>query len=183
VYAPPGQVWCRRYPVHVDFAVGDLVVYGNHGVGSIAARKEQRVLGTKREVVVVELEEGLTVTLPLELAQSQLRPPASEADLRRVREALRDDRTLSTVNWLSRRRETLEKLTAGTPVELAEIVSEGAQRERLRLEKGGKLSLSSSEREIFGKARRLLSGEIALALDIQPAAAEGWIDKHLARPA
>ena len=168
--------------MHMELAVGDLVVYGNHGVGSVAARKRQQVLGTNREVVVVELEEGLTVTLPVELAQTQLRPLASGADLRRVREALRGDRDLSTVNWLSRRRETLEKLTAGTPVELAEIVSEGAQRERLRLAKGNKVSLSSSEREVFGKARRLLSDEIALALDIQPSAAEGWIDKHLARP-
>jgi CarD family transcriptional regulator len=167
----------------VKFAPGDLVVYGNHGVGSVAAREEQTVLGTTCEVVVVELEGDLTVTLPLELAQKQLRPLASEADLRRVREALRDDGQLSVVPWLSRRRETVGKLTGGNPVQLAEIVSEGAQRERLRLARGNKSQLSSGEREIFNKARRLLSGEIALALDIQPDAADGWIDKHLARPA
>jgi CarD family transcriptional regulator len=167
----------------MKLAPGDLVVYGNHGVGCVAARKEQTVLGTTCEVVVVELEGDLTVTLPLELAQKQLRPLASEADLRRVGEALRDDGQLSVVPWLSRRRETLGKLTGGNPVQLAEIVSEGAQRERLRLARGSKSQLSSGEREIFSKARTLLSGEIALALDIQPAAADGWIDKHLARPA
>jgi CarD family transcriptional regulator, regulator of rRNA transcription len=168
--------------VSVELAVGDLVVYGNHGVGSIAARKEQRVLGATREVVVVELEDELTVTLPLELAQTQLRPIATGADLRRVREALRGDGELSVDPWLSRRRETMAKLTAGNPVQLAEIVSEGAQRERMRAAKGSKPQLSSGEREIFTKARRLLSGEIALALDIQPSAADGWIDKHLDRP-
>jgi RNA polymerase-interacting CarD/CdnL/TRCF family regulator len=67
-------------------------------------------------------------------------------------------------------------------VELAEIVSEGAQRERLRLAKGGKAQLSFSERQIFAKARKLLSDEIALVLDIEPAAAEVWIDRYLARP-
>lgn len=169
--------------MRVNLAVGDLVVYGNHGVGRIAARKEQTILGTTREVVVIELEGELTATLPLELAQTQLRPLASGADLRRVREALRDDSQLNVDPWLSRRRETLEKLTGGNPVQLAEIVSEGAQRERLRAAKGSKPQLSTGEREIFGKARRLLSGEIALALGIQAAAAEGWIDKHLARPA
>jgi RNA polymerase-interacting CarD/CdnL/TRCF family regulator len=166
----------------MKLAVGDLVVYRNHGVGRIAARREQEVLGESQEVVVLELEE-LTVILPLALARTQLRPLANAAELRRVGHALRDDGALNASNWLSRRRETLEKLIGGTPVELAEIVSEGAQRQRLRSASGGERHLSVSEREIFTSARRLLSDEIALALDIQPTAAERWIDRHLARPA
>jgi CarD family transcriptional regulator len=158
-----------------------MVVYGNHGVGRIAARRKQKVLGEVQEVVVLELDE-LTVTLPLELARTQLRPLANEAALRSVREALRDDSALSSSNWLSRRTETLEKLTGGSPMELAQIVSEGAQRERLR-QASGKAPLSSSEREIFTKARQLLSNEIAHALNVDQAAAEGWIDRHLERPA
>ena len=141
-----------------------------------------KVLGKAQEVVVLELEE-LSAILPLALARTQLRPLANDAELRQVGEALRDDGVLDSRNWLSRRRDTLEKFIGGTPVELAQIVSEGAQRERLRSASGGPRHLSSSEREIFTKARRLLSDEISLALDIQPAAAEGWIDRHLARPA
>ncbi len=167
----------------VKLGVGDLVVYGTHGIGRITARKEQLVFGAKREVVVIELEDGLTATLPVDRAHEQLRALASEADLRRVRQALRDDRVLSVDPWLSRRRATMEKLTGGDPVELAEIVSEGAQRERMRQAKGTKQQLSSGEREIFQKARRLLSGEIALARDIQPATADGWIDEQLTRSA
>jgi RNA polymerase-interacting CarD/CdnL/TRCF family regulator len=166
----------------VKLAVGDLVVYGNHGIGRVAARRKQQVQGKAQDVVVIELEE-LTVTLPLEQARTHLRPLATEAELRNVRAALREDSSLSPSNWLSRRGETLEKLTGGTPVELAQIVSEGAQRERQRLADGGKRELSASEREVFGKARRLLADEIARALDIQLAAAESWIDRHLARPA
>jgi RNA polymerase-interacting CarD/CdnL/TRCF family regulator len=165
----------------MELAVGDVVVYGNHGVGRVAARRKQQVLGESQEVVVLELEE-LTVTLPLELARTNLRALADDDELRHVGEALGVEGALSTRNWLSRRRETQEKLTGGTPVELAEIVSEGAQRERLRAAKGGKAQLSLSERQIFAKARKLLSDEIALALDIQPEAAEVWIDRYLARP-
>ena len=168
----------------VKLAVGDLVVYGNHGVGRITGRSKRTILGESQDVVVVELDDELTVSLPLSLAQAQLRPPlANGAELRQVREALRGDGELSTENWLSRRRETLEKLTVGTPVSLAEIVSEGAQRERLRVARGTKPQLSPGEREIFSKARTLLSGEVALALDVQPDEAEVWIDRHLARPA
>jgi RNA polymerase-interacting CarD/CdnL/TRCF family regulator len=165
----------------VKLTVGDLVVYGNHGIGRIAAREEQEVFGEAQEVVVLELEE-LRVTLPLGLARRQLRPLANEAELRRVGEALSDDGAVSSRNWLSRRKETLEKLIGGTPVELAQIVSEGAQRELLRSAAGGKRNVASSEREIFTKAHRLLSEEIALALDIHPTAADSWIDRHLARP-
>jgi RNA polymerase-interacting CarD/CdnL/TRCF family regulator len=165
----------------MQLAVGDLVVYGNHGVGRVAVRKMQKVLGKSQEVVVLELED-LTVTLPLDLARTNLRALADDDELRHVGEALRVESALSTRNWLSRRRETQEKLTGGTPVELAEIVSEGAQRERVRAAKGGKAQLSLSERQLFAKARKLLSDEIALSLDIQPAAAEVWIDRYLARP-
>jgi CarD family transcriptional regulator, regulator of rRNA transcription len=167
--------------VTVKLEVGDLVVYRNHGIGRVAARRRQDVLGDAQEVVVLELQE-LTVTLPLALAVTQLRPVADGAELRRVGDALGDDRVLDSSNWLRRRSETLEKLTGGTPVELAQIVNEGAQRERLR-SASGKGQLSVSEREVFTKARALLCDEVALALDVQPTAAEEWIDRHLARPA
>jgi RNA polymerase-interacting CarD/CdnL/TRCF family regulator len=166
----------------VNLAVGDLVVYGNHGIGRVVARRKQEMLGETQDVVVLELEQ-LTVTLPLALAKTQLRPLANEADLRRVSDALQADGALNSRNWLSRRREALEKLIGGTPVELAQILSEGAQRERLRSASGGSRSqLSLSERQLHAKARALLAGEIALALDIQPEEAETWIDGHLMRP-
>jgi CarD family transcriptional regulator len=167
----------------VRFAVGDVVVYGTHGIGRIASRDERAVLGETKEVVVVELEDGLTVTLPLERAREQLRPLASEADVREVRKELRADRELNLGPWLSRRQAALEKLASADPVKLAEIVSEGAQRERMRLGSRAKPQLSAGEREIFVKARKLLAVEIAQALGLQPADADGWIDEQLARPA
>jgi len=167
--------------VWVKLAVGDVVVYGTHGIGRVAALKEQVGLGATREVVVLELADGLTVTLPLERAREQLRPLVSEADMDRVQETLREDRVLSVDPWLSRRRETLAKLTGGDPVELAEIVGDGAQRERTRRAKGSKPQLSSGEREIFVKAWQLLSGEIARARGLQQAEADGWLDEQLSR--
>jgi RNA polymerase-interacting CarD/CdnL/TRCF family regulator len=163
----------------VKLAVGDLVVYGNHGIGRVTARRKQELLGETKDVVVLELEQ-LKVTLPLTLASTQLRSLASKADLRLVGDALRSDRELSSGNWLSRRKEALGKLIGGTPVELAQIVREGAQRERLRsTSRNGKGQLSLSERQLCTRARELLADEVALALHIQPAAAEGWIDGHL----
>lgn len=165
----------------MKLSVGDVVVYGTHGIGHVAARESQVVLGAKQEVVVLELADGLTVTLPLSRAEEQLRPLASEADMDKVGETLRKDRDLSADPWLSRRRDALAKLTGGDPVELAEIVGDGAQRERVRRAKGSKPELSSGEREIFVKARKLLSGEIARARGIGESEADVWIDEQLTR--
>lgn len=166
----------------MQLAVGDLVVYGTHGVGRVAAHTNHVANGEKRELVVLELTDGLTVTLPITRAREHLRPVATKADLKSIRETLRADRRLSSEPWLSRRRETIEKLTAGTLVGLAEIVSDGAQRERIRLASGNTSRLPTAEREVFVKARGLLCDEIALALSLQPAEADGWIEKQLARP-
>jgi CarD family transcriptional regulator len=163
----------------VKFAVGDAVVYGTHGIGRVISREKQGAAG---ELVVLELGEGLTVTLPLERAREQLRPVASKADLSRVQDTLREERSLSFDPWLSRRREMLEKLAAGTLAGLAEIVSEGAQRERIRVANGSAPRLPTAERDVIVKARELLSGEIALALSLQPTDADDWIEQQLSRP-
>jgi len=167
----------------MKFAIGDAVVYGTYGIGRVVARKAQVANGAAGEIIVLALADGLTITLPLQRAREQLRPVASKADVSRVREALREDRSLSFDPWLSRRRETLEKLTAGTLTGLAEIVSEGAQRERIRVANGSPPRLPSAERDVFIKAKELLAGEIALALSLEPTAADDWIEEQLARPA
>jgi RNA polymerase-interacting CarD/CdnL/TRCF family regulator len=163
----------------VEFAVGDAVVYGTHGIGRVISREQK---GAGKGLIVLELGEGLTVTLPLERAREQLRPVASKAEVSRVRDALREERCLSFDPWLSRRREMMEKLAAGTPVGLAEIVSEGVQRERIRVANGSTPRLPTAEHGVLVKARELLSKEIALALSLQPTAANDWIEQQLSHP-
>lgn len=160
--------------------IGDRVVYRSYGIGRVAARRTHSFSGEEQDVVVLELTE-LTVSLPLELARKRLRPLATGAELERVGDALRARIELAPGTWLSRRRGTLTKLFGGTPVQLAEIVTEGAQRAHLRSVHGGKAQLSLDERAIVNRARSLLSEEVAQALDVEPIAAERWIERHLTR--
>lgn len=164
----------------MELAVGDEVVYGTHGIGRVVKRmKSIAASGQKQDVVVLELDDGLTVTLPLDRALDQLRPVANEADIRRVTAALRQERVLSTDPWLSRRREAMAKLSGGNPVELADIVGEGAQRERALRADGKRTQLSPGEREIFLKARQLLADEIARARGLTSEEADSWIEAKL----
>ena len=127
------------------------------------------------------LAAGLSVELPIERAHELLRPLASEADMSRVQKTLGADRAVRAGPWLKRRRDSQAKLTGGDPVELAELIRDSAHREWTLPAKGTKSQLSPGERDLFVKARRLLSTEIALARGVEPAEANAWIDEQFAR--
>jgi CarD family transcriptional regulator len=176
-----GQCEAGRYPAEVRLAVGDLVVYGSHGAGHVTARERRVVLGKRQEVIVLALAGGLSVELPMELARKLLRPLASEADMSRVQKTLSADHAVSSDPWLKRRRDSQAKLTGGDPIELAEIIRDSARREWTLPARGTKTQLSPGERELFVKARQLLSNEIALARGVESADASAWIDEQLTR--
>jgi CarD family transcriptional regulator len=156
-------------------------VYSSYGVGCVAARERRLVLGAEQEIVVLEFADGLMISLPIERARERLRVLASEADIRQVRETLRQEPVVSDGPWLSRRRAARAKLTGGDPLGLAEIVRDGASRERPLTAKGTKTQLPPGERDVFVKARQLLSTEIAQARGLAAAQADEWIDDQLTR--
>jgi RNA polymerase-interacting CarD/CdnL/TRCF family regulator len=166
----------------VRLAVGDVVVYGTHGVGHVVAREKRVVLGAVQEILVLELAEGLSVTLPVARAHGLLRPLLSETDLRRVQETLRQDHTPNEDPWLKRRKDTQMKLAGGDPLGLAQVVRDGAYRERRLIAERAGSPLSASERDLYMRARRLLSGEIGQAHGLEPAEADAWIEEQLAAP-
>ena len=163
----------------MNLAVGDLVVYAAYGVGRIVAREKRVIAGRDHEILVLELAHGLTVTLPLERAIRQLRPPVDEADMGRVQRTLREAGTPSSDVWLKRRKETQAKLKGGRPLELAEVVRDGAQRVRALAARPSKPQLSPGERDLYVRARRLLSEEIRVVRGIKEADADAWIDEQL----
>jgi CarD family transcriptional regulator, regulator of rRNA transcription len=164
----------------VKLTVGSVVAYPPHGVGRIAAREKRVVLGQEEEVVVIELANELSVTLPVSRATDLLRPPATEADLKKVQKTLREEGVVSDEIWSKRLAQAQEKLRSGDPLDLAEIVRDGVKREQGRTATGTPIKLSSSERALHLKARELLTGEIEVARGVDRAEAEAWIDQQLA---
>ena len=164
----------------MQLAVGDVVVYAAYGVGRIVARERRVIVGGDQEIVVLELARGLTVTLPLERALWQLRPPVDEAEMSRVQQTLRDPGTPSSDLWLKRRKATQAKLKGGDPVELAEVVRDGAQRVRALAARPSKPQLSPGEKDLYLRARRLLSEELCVVRDLEAADADAWIEEQLA---
>jgi len=162
----------------VRLTVGSVVVYSPHGVGRVAARDKRVVLGHEQDVVVLELANGLSVTLPLELAREQVRPVLDEDGLRHVQKSLRENGPTTDEAWAKRVKEAQEKLREGDPVGLAEIVRDGARRDQTPAG-SGTAKLSTSERTLCDRARALLSEEIGFARGCDPVDANAWIDKQL----
>ena len=159
--------------------VGDRVVYASHGLGRVAVKETRAVAGAEHEVVVVELGESLSVTLPLERALGCLRLVADEAEIEDMQKVLRGS-VSDEQAWQQRLRVAREKLGDGTPVGLAEVVRDSARREaeiRTRRRCGEALD---------GRARCLHQGTATarsrdrLSLGIPTTAADDWIDEQLA---
>lgn len=167
----------------MELKVGAVVAYPPHGVGRVTAREKRVVLGVEEEVVIIELGNDLAVTLPISRAEEQLRPPATEADLKKVQKALREEGVVSEEIWSKRVQHAQEKLRSGDPLELAEIVRDGVRREQGKTANGTPTKLSTSERALHLKARELLSGEIGVTRGVDQAEADAWIDAQLERAA
>ena len=163
----------------MEFAIGDVVVYPAYGVGRIARREERLVLGVKTEILVLELAEGLSVTLSVDHADRVLRPVLSEADIVRVQKTLRKKQAVSDDGWLKRKRDVQAKVVGGDPEEMAEVVRNGAHRERGLQERKAGSQLSPSERDLYRRARWLLSSEIGSARGLDLDAADAWIEEQL----
>ena len=163
----------ERTPLRL--AVGDIVVYGFHGVALIAASEGDAAAPT---AVVLEFTSGLRVTLPSARAHQSLRSLASEADLARVEETLTADESPTDAQWTTRFRATRDKLVAGEVIGLAEVVRDGAHREHRRALRSGSMP-SPAERELYVQARRLLAEEVGAVRGIDLPTADKWISEQL----
>jgi len=160
----------------LSLAVGDNVVYGSHGAGKVEARETRSVHGEEQTVVVIGLAAGLSVQLPLALAQEQLRPVIDEAGIAIIEQVLRDTPPISSETWLKRRRDAETKLRDA--IGLAEVIRDGHVRE-LAPARGAGSRLSPGERELARRARELLTKEIALARDVTVGDVDVWLDGQL----
>lgn len=162
----------------MELAIDQLVVYAGHGVGRIVSRTRRTVGGARREVIGIEFAGGLAVSLPIELAVSQLRPLATEAELQPVGSTLRQSRSGDDRRWLTRKNETLARLKDGSALDLAQVIRDTAPTSDTA--RRSQSDAQTGERGAFLRARELLSDEIAHIRGLEPQQARDWIDAQLA---
>jgi CarD family transcriptional regulator len=142
------------------FQVGDKVVYPHHGAGTVVKKESREVLGEKREYLTIQiLHNDMTVNVPCE--------NADKVGLRRVI----DEEMVE--NWNRRFKHNRDKMKTGDIFELAEVVRNLSLRDH---EKG----LSTGEKQMFVKAKKILASELMYAKEMDEDEAAAWLDDVLA---
>ena len=160
----------------IEFELGDNVVYPHHGAGQVKAKEIKEVFGQRREYLTIKiLHNDMTVMVPTEnAALAGLRRVIDEETVEKVLNVLRDDVSEMPKNWNRRFKHNRDKIKTGDIYELAEVVRNLALREN---EKG----LSSGEKQMYTRAKKILASELMYALDKDEDEAEEYLDSLLSR--
>jgi CarD family transcriptional regulator len=154
-----------------DFEEGDKVVYPHHGAGLVMKKEARELMGEEREYLTIKiLHNELTVMVPCENAgKAGLRRVIDEVEIKKVTSVLTDDVSEMPKNWNRRFKYNREKIKTGDVFELAEVVRNLALRE---MEKG----LSTGEKQMYTRAKKILASEFMYALDKDEEGAEDYLD-------
>lgn len=157
------------------YQVGDKVVYPHHGAGRIVKIEEKEVLGELRSYLTIQiLHNDMTVMVPVENAdRAGLRRVVDVAVVDEVLAVLRGNPTKMPKNWSRRYKHNREKLKTGDIFEVAEVVRNLAVR---HAEKG----LSTGEKQMFSKAKKILASELMYARNISEPEATEFLEGVLA---
>jgi len=150
-----------------SYKVGDHVVYPHHGAGKVTRKEVKELLGEKREYLTITiLHNNMTVMVPCEKAgQVGLRNIIGHSAVKKVIAVLTADVTTMPKNWSRRFKYNREKIKTGDIYELAEVVRNLAIRE---FDKG----LSTGEKQMYTRARKILASELMYALEMDEEEAE-----------
>jgi CarD family transcriptional regulator len=160
------------------FEVGDKVVYPHHGAGTVVTKEKRIVLGEEREYLTIKiLHNDMTVNVPCENAEKVgLRWVIDEQMVEIVVGALTGVSTEMPKNWNRRFKHNRDKMKTGDILELAEVVRNLALRDH---DKG----LSTGEKQMYVKAKKILASELMYAKAMTEDEAAVWLDEVLAKPA
>jgi CarD family transcriptional regulator len=161
--------------VNIEFELGDSVVYPHHGAGKVLKKEKRVMFGEEREYLTIKiLHNDMTVMVPCENAgKAGLRRIIDDEAVKKVLAVLADDISEMPKNWNRRFKHNRDKIKTGDIYELAEVVRNLAIREH---EKG----LSTGEKQMFTRAKKILASELMYALDMEEDEAEQHLDNLLA---
>ena len=154
------------------FSKGDLVVYPNHGAGYVSGVEDKTILGEERRYYIVYVPDGgLTLNIPAD-SYTGLRSCADDEEIAGALEILRGGPEDMPVHWNHRLKHNQEKIRSGEILSVAEVVRDLSAH-------GGDRGLSTGERNLLAKARRILISEVAMGKSLKADEAEALVDGAL----
>src|SRR5437867_5797822 len=156
------------------YKFGDKVVYPHHGAGTVVKREKGEVLGEKREYLTIRTEHNdMTVNAPAENAELVgLRKVIDEEAVKKVVKYLTSGGTEMPKNWNRRFKHNRDKMKTGDIFELAEVVRNLSLRD-------GEKGLSTGEKQMYVKAKKILASELMYAKNLSEDDAVAWLERVL----
>jgi len=159
----------------MEFSVNDYVVHPQHGAGQITGAEQLELIEGFEHYYIIEFEEkNLIVRVPIrKMEELGVRPVITHSRLKRILETLRDTPSRLSADHKTRQTRITEKLKTGRPLKIAEVIRDLTWRKRQD-------RLSSADSRLLDRGRELLSTEIALVTDTEPAEVQQTITDALA---
>nr|WP_072536527.1 CarD family transcriptional regulator [Anaerococcus mediterraneensis] len=156
------------------FKVGDKIVYPMHGAGIIDAIEKIDFMGEEKEYYILKMPIGdMDISIPSDkMGEMNIREIISVEEGRQVLEILDDKPTEMNSNWTKRYRDNQEILKTGDVFEIAKMVRNLSL---LDSDKG----LSTTEKKLLNRARRILASELVMAGSLDKEEAEKMIDESI----
>ena len=153
------------------YKVGDNVVYPHHGAGTIVKREQREILGETREYLTIKiLHNDMTVNVPTDNAERVgLRKVIDEEAVKKVVKYLTSGGTEMPKNWNRRFKHNRDKMKTGDIFETAEVVRNLSLRDS---DKG----LSTGEKQMYVKAKKILASELMYAKNLSEDDALVWLE-------
>ena len=158
----------------MKFSVGDKVVHPRCGFGRVTGLERLDLVDGFERYYVIEIPDAaLTVRVPVrKVTELGVRPVMSQAKLARVLATLRGKPRSLSEDYKERQARIRERLEAGGPLRIAEIVRDLTWHERRE-------HLTKADSDLLARGRQFLSTEIALVTDTDVADAKHTIDAAL----
>ena len=151
------------------------MVYPHHGAGQVIKKEDKKVMGEVRQYLTIKiLHNDMTVMVPCENAgKAGLRRIIDEEAVKKVLTVLQDELSEMPKNWNRRFKHNRDKIKTGDIYELAEVVRNLASREHAK-------GLSTGEKQMYTRAKKVLASELMYALEMDEDGAEQHLDQTLA---
>ena len=156
------------------FKIGDKIVYPNHGAGIIDSIEKKEFLGEEKDYFILKIPIGsMDISIPMaNIDKMNIREVIGKKEGDEVLRILDDDPTQMSNNWNVRYRQNQEVIKSGDIFEIAKMVRNLAILDK---EKG----LSTTEKKLLNRARRIMASELVMAGSLEKEKAEEMIDESI----
>ncbi|MCI5971566.1 MAG: CarD family transcriptional regulator [Anaerococcus sp.] len=156
------------------FKIGDKIVYPMHGAGTIDSIEKKEFLGEVKDYFILKMPIGdMDISIPTsKINEMNIRDVITKEEGDEVLKILDDEPSDMSNNWTVRYRQNQEILKTGDIFEIAKMVRNLAI---LDNDKG----LSTTEKKLLNRSRRILASELVMAGSLKKEEAEAMIDESI----